>query len=469
MKKINNIYIGALLALGLVSCSNEAPFKDGNSEGTGRLLTSSLTMKVKTDTPTVRAVETDNYVPTPNDFSVKFYKVGDESNAVKTFSSYGEMPEIVELAEGDYIVKVSYGGDYGNSITTAAFNAPHYTGESEEFTIVKDKIVDTIKPIVCTLNNVRVAVNFDMSLSSVMSDDSKVTVKVGEVGTSLDFRRNTTQDGYFAFAEGSTTLAATFSGTVQGVQLVETRTFNNVERGNYYQITFKLKYADSADPGNIETGDNGFSINASVAYKDLSDDENHNDATPDDNQDVYLEDDMRPENGEAPESPKDPGTDPTPDIPDDPSVEDAFSVTVNPEGSIQLGKDGINYYENISECTLDVKCPSGITKFLIKVHSENKPELDNAINDVFGGEIDLVNRPSNGYWEEILIGLGVQVDLGGKTEVSFVLSNFFPFVAELFDDQTTEFTIEIAGKSSEEKDTIIMNVKFPENPQEEEL
>ena len=463
MKKINKIFVGALMAMGLLSCSQEAPFSTDYPEGSGKVLTSAFDVTVKSVIPTVRANE-DN-IPEPRDFYVAFYNKEDNSLA-KEYTSYGEMPEIVILPAGEYYVELTY----GENDEVAGFSKPYYVGKSEDFTVEVDKIVDSIKPIVCHLANVRVAVNFDLSLSSVMSNDSKVSVKVGESG-SLDFDLNTKQDGYFAYSDGSHTLAATFIGNVDGDEVNETKTFGDVKPGNYYKITFKLSQANAAGPGNIipgdgEDDDNGFVVDATVTYTEHSDNE-YSDATPDENQDPYLEDDMRPENGENPnpggdkpgvDDPDDPNN---PDNPDDPNTPKEIQVVIEPADQIQLGESGNNVYGLMPECTLNVKSETGITKFNIYVESKDPDSpLTGAIQGVFGDYIDLVNEPDNGYWEDVLIPLGVQTNLGGEKDVTFVLSNFFPFVDELFDGQTTIFKIEICDQNSEPV-IIILNVEFP--------
>lgn len=463
------LYIGTLMAMGLMACSQEAPFDENYPEGTGRVLTSSLSLEVKTDRPVTR-VNADG-IPDAKDFAVKFFDKENTSSPVKTYDSYGSMPEVVVLPAGDYFIEVSYGEAYGSAGETAGFNKPHYAGKSDDFTVEENKITDNINPIIGKPVNVRVGVDFDHSLVAAMSPDSKVTVHVGEAGgTSLTFDVNTTEDGYFEYAENSNTLAATFIGEIEGEKVSEIKTFNNVQAGNYYRITFRLHYTDPNEPGNIVpgdgTGDNGLKVDATVTYVDSNNtDFGDGDIEVKDDEDIYLEDDMRPENGDTPNI-----DDPTPDDPKDPDHgddtdptpgEDDLTVAVNPPGMIQLGEEGINHYEDIDECTLEVKCSSGISKFLIKVYSEESDGLNLAIQHVFNGGIDLVNKPDNGYWDDVLIPLGVQVGLGGQTEVSFILSNFFPFVADAFDNQTTQFTIEIGDKNGNEE-VIIMNVTFPE-------
>ena len=441
MKKINKIYTFFAVAMGLASCSNEAPFSADYPEGTGRVLTSSLDVQVKAETPMVRANE--NGIPTPADFKVEFFNKENEKTAAKNYDSYGKMPEIVVLPAGEYKIKVSFGGTYGDYNESAAFSAPHYEGSSEYFTVEKDKIVDNLDPIIGRLANVRVGVNFDTSLASAMGPDSKVSVKVGEKGSSLDFNLETKEDGYFAFAEGSETLVATFTGTVEGIEVSETKTFQNVKKGNYYRITFRLHAADASGNGNIDPDhdDSDFVIDASVTYKEVSDNDINN-VTPDNDQDIYLEDDMRPENGEDPNIGNDPGTedpgnqDPAPENPDDPKPDDqgSFEMTVTP--GIELGAEGNNLVEKIGEddylinglksCDISVKTSSGIKEFKIYISSTNST-FEGIINEMFNGCVDLVTETSEGSWDT-LSALGIEVDLKDKKDVVFELAKFCPFL-----------------------------------------
>ena len=82
------------------------------------------------------------------------------------------------------MVRASYGGEYGDGVK-AAFDAPFYLGESNQFSIEKDKVTDNIGTIVCRLSNVKVSILFDPELKAVMDADAKVSVKVGENGTYL--------------------------------------------------------------------------------------------------------------------------------------------------------------------------------------------------------------------------------------------------------------------------------------------
>ncbi|MCH5237555.1 MAG: DUF4493 domain-containing protein [Muribaculaceae bacterium] len=461
MKRINNIYISALMGLGLISCANEAPFDANNNSGSGKILTSSLSLHVKAETPRTRVNE--NGIPSQDDFAVKFFKKGETENPVKVFESYATMPEIVELPEDEYYISVSYGGTYEGG-GTAAFNAPHYAGLSSEFKINANEIVDNIQPIVCKLQNVRVSVNFDTSLVTAMSKDSKVTVKVGESSaTTLDFTLNTTQDGYFTYATGSNTLIATFDGEVQGEKIRETRTFDNVERGNYYQITFKLNYANSAGPGNIEPGDNQIDISASVTYTDLSDNDNFNDVTPDD-EEVYIEDDMRPENGKDPNQgdnnnpgqgdPNNPGGNPDEDDPKDNPGEDSRPTIVGNDG-IVMGVPAIEP----ETCSFTVYSKTGITGFTVVIDSEKLDET--ALEEVnLKKELNLV-EPGDEELAANIKGLGfpIREEVKGKTEVTLSIEPDFLGLLKVLGTCQHKFIITVTDAGGSITETLILEYK----------
>lgn len=466
------------MLMGMASCSMESPFTVESGEGTGRLLKSNIALDVKGVNPITKALTAG--VPEVSDFKVEIYKE-DQSISYQTYESYGSMPEVISLPEGEYSIKVSYGGSYGNETSNAAFNTPYYLGESDKFKVEIDKIVSNIKPIVCKLQNVRVKVNFDVSLSSVMSEDSKVNVQLGN-GTVLSYTKNTTEDGFFEFPAKNTVdqaenaklkLTATFIGTVEGIEVNEAKSFDKVEAGNYYIITFKLHNADASNPGNIVPGGsedgNGFTVDASVGYTDMNESNNTYDPSlnPDEPNNRYVEDDMRPENGQTPgsgddepgkEDPEDPNNPNEPNIPDIPKK--SFSVEVTPANQIQHGESGNNIYGQMPECKMNVVAEEGIKNFEIEVYSKDNDSLNTTLQAVFGDKIDLVNKPADPEIWEMLESLNVPLDLGGKTNVEIILSDFFKFVDEGFSGSHVKFTIYIADKVNN-SETIILNVEFP--------
>lgn len=416
MKKITNILSAIFLLIGAASCSSEAPFSEGEQIGEGRLLSSALSVELKTDEKLVRATP----VPDVNDFTVDFLKADDLSQSVKSFE-YGSMPEVVTLPVGDYIVKAYYGGDYGEG-NNAAFDKPYYLGQSERFSIEKDKIKDNIGTIECKLSNVKVTILFDESLANVMSDNSKVSVTVGSSG-SLDFDKYESRSGFFAYDEGSTTLAAVFSGVVDGDSTSETKTYDTVQPGVHYRITFKLHAADPNDPGDINPGDPGneIKIDAGIQLEDQTGGSGVDVGVGDD-EDIYMKDDRYPEE-EDPEP--DPGPDePTPDEPGN-------GPTVTAEDPINLEEWNLVPKEIDEEhpynCVLNVHSDTGVTGFTVEIDS---PKLTNDVLTGVGlsSKFDLIScLTAEGVdVEEGLIGLSLPVkdQVKGQNDVRFDVSQF---------------------------------------------
>lgn len=472
MKKIIT-YIAALVGLGLGACSVEAPFQPDSSEGTGRLLKSTLSLEVKNVTPISRAL-TDG-VPAVSDFKVEFFKQGD-SAPVQTYDTYGSMPEVVSLPAGTYYIHVSYGGTYGNDNSNAAFNKPYYYGASDTFTVEVDKIVSNIKPITCKLQNVRVKVNFDASLVAAMTPDSKVTVQIG-TGTPLDFYKDTKEDGFFEVKDNNSDLRATFIGNVEDIDVNEPKTYPKAAAGNYYVLTFKLHAADASNPGNIVPGDgengedSGFMVDASVGFTDLNSDDNDydNSLNPDDPDNRYVEDDMRPENGDNPDNPgtgDNPGKDEEPKDPgtsdDNPGNEDDPSGVTIPEvvgDGVDLNK--VNEINTEQDIVLKIRTKSTITTFNVYISSENQGFMD-SVGELLGTELDLLGLNKNEGQGESLSKMGFpiaeditdpqDVDENGVATIIFKLDAQLLGMLDAFDGVHTFSLVIINGMGKKQVD-----------------
>lgn len=443
---IKNFYIilmCAFAALGLVSCSKEAPF-DSVEFGKGKLLTHALALEVNTSETLVRA---SSDVPDKNDFTVRIFQMTSDGESIADSYIYKDMPEVLILPVGHYRVEASYGGDYGDG-KSAAFGKPYYKGVSEEFDIENNKIVDYLDPIVCSLSNVKVTILFDQSLSYAMTIGSKVLVSVGKNGTSLEFDKSTLDSGYFEYESGSSTLAASFNGSVDGDQISETKTYNNVLPGTHYRITFKLHTIDPNEPGDLNPGDPGneVKVDAVVELEDLSGGNGQDVSNV--TGDMYLEDDRYPT--EDPVVPDDPGNDPGNeqpggDTPDDPQPAAGPTITACPD--IDLNKindiyiDGDEVVDN-KQCILYVHSDTGFTEFTAEIIS-NSLSPDELIGVGLNSHLDLVNP---GALAGPLEGLGLPVNVGGLTEVKFDISTFLTLLAALGDDTHT-FKITVSDAS----------------------
>ena len=178
---------------------------------------------------------------------------------------YGNMPELIALPVGDYVVEA-----YNAEVQVAAFDAPYFQGESNQFTVKANDIV-TVDPIVCTLKNVKVSIDYTDELRAHMSDVT-VTVTVAESET-LDFAGDETRSGYFKYVEGNTTIAATFNGKVDGFEVSDYRVLTNaVAPGYHHTITFSLKDTPTPPDEHGSIGDTGISLDATVARVDVNGD-----------------------------------------------------------------------------------------------------------------------------------------------------------------------------------------------------
>lgn len=436
MKKLTNIFLNFILLISTAACSNELPFKETSDDGEGRILTSSLIVDVKTEEKLVRA---ETGAVDVKDVTVDFVNTADPDNVVLTYT-YGHMPEVVTLPVGEYMVKAYYGGYYGENNSSAAFNKPYYYGESEEFSVEKDKITDNIEPIVCKLSNVKVTILFDQGLVNFIDEQAKVSVRVGESGM-LDFYPNTEDCGYFEYVDGSSTLVAEFTGSINGDPTSETKTYDNVNPGNHYRITFKLHKVNVEAPGGINPGEQGneIKVDATVNLKDLRGEESY---INDPEEEIYLEDD-RYNNVDPEPGPDDPVNPPTGDGP-----------TITAVGAV-FGQP--NKVADLEECAIEVSSETGITSFLVKIDSDTlTPEELESVGLV--SEFDLVNP---GDLKEILQNLGFldketdQESLKGEKDVKLDISDFLGLL-QMLGAGTHNFIVSVGDSSGVTIRTLIL-------------
>lgn len=422
MKTTKYLYIAAVALLGLASCSKEDPFPNGEENSFGQLSTASLRVEVENPSgvPDVYNRPTRAGAPETGDFNVEFIKEG-ETEPQATYK-YSEMPEVVTLPVGNYTARASFGENL-----PAAWEAPYYKGETS-FGIKTDEITEDIDPIVCRLSNVRVSIAFDKALLREMGDDCAVTVKVGDNG-SLDFtKEDTEKSGYFAFVDESHTLAAHFHGTVEGYPASETKAYDNVEPGNHYRITFRLHQAGEEDPGDIGAG---LSVDASVEIVDMNQD-------IDPGEDLE-EDDMRPvEGGDEPgPGPVDPG-------------ENAPAVTA--KAPLSFDKD--NEVTDGMECEFYVHSETGITDLTVDIDSTTLT-ADELEGVGLQSHLDLVNP---GDLADALGGLGFPINVAGKKDLTFNISDFMPMLSML-GPGTHKFIINVTDEGGTTTKTLTLITK----------
>lgn len=143
--------------VGLYSCHNE----DNGMYNKGK-----LKFQMETDTTLVNS--SSDKSSRSNHFSdfedPKTYKVviSQNSEVVAEFDSYEEMPEEIELEEGQYSIEASKGTE-----TTAAFESPYFSGK-QDFTIVKEKT--TPVEVTASLQNSLVTVDYSSDFIETYKD-----------------------------------------------------------------------------------------------------------------------------------------------------------------------------------------------------------------------------------------------------------------------------------------------------------
>ncbi len=413
MKKFSLLYI-LLILLALPSCDKENPFDNGKTEEeTGSLSKSALAIDLR-DEEMLSTRATDYDI---DNFVISITKTGQSS---PSFSSrFGDMPDVVTLERGTYTVHAEYGSD-----VDAEWNAPYYTGDSEEFTIEAGKITDNIGDIVCRLQNVKVSIVFDPMLMSNMTDDSFVEVRVTQSGADegkyLRFTKSDQQrgnSGYFKYLEG-VSLVAVFRGVVENLQTVETKSYATVNRGHHYKITFKLHSQAGESVGDAQSSLN---VDASVTVTDVE----RNVAVE---EDEILDDSERPEESD-------------PVDPDDPTPPAAVGPKVVAEAPIDLDKS--NDVKADSHVVINVSSETGITEFKVNIISD---DLAGMVPEVF----DLCDPgESLDQLHQLKLLPEDKTTVRGEKNVKFDVSDFMVMLCALGPDKDHTFRLTVSDASGQ--------------------
>lgn len=411
MKIKSILYKGALLSLallGITACKEDNPIP---ADGTLKLSTLGLEIA-----GTGRAtVDISNFI-------VDICQDG-KAKPVQTFV-FSKMPSVVALAPGEYYVDVR-----SHNLEKAEWDNPYYAGKSEKFQIVADDVTE-LDPIKCVFSALKVSVVFGPKLMTKIGSDVSVTVVANDEGR-LVYTPGDSREGYFATIDGSTTLVATFSGTVNGNKEEFSRTYTDVAAGQHRTITFEVGN-DVPEP-DAPTGsvDQSQGISVDVTYVD--EDMMSADVTGG-NEDVIPDAGEKP--GKLPELP-DEGDDPnTPDVPDDPTPS---GPVFGFEGStLENGKTYFTDEFSASKpAKLVIVCPEGIASAHVTIASTflTPEELENV------GLTDKFDLCTDEALFEALGGLGFPVgdDIKGKTEATITITDFMDLLA-VGGTSTSKFT-----------------------------
>lgn len=398
----------------LTGCGKESMFHDEPGV-TGQLSLVKLIPEIRTEEKVRAGVNTDDF----------YIRIVNGSETVRE-GYFRDMPEIIDLEPANYTIKVSSAYE----AAVSEWNAPYYEG-SQDFTITAGNITE-VKTIICKLANVRVSIIYDDELKAVMGDDCSVNVVVGEKG-SLDFSRDETRSGYFAYVPGSSTLVATFTGTVDGAHEENCRPYVDVVPGSHYKITYSLHSSNIDVPNPEGKLFPGLIIDATVTRVDLTVDVD----IPDD----LLDDDDRPHEGGG-DTPN-PPTPPTPD-------KQAPELTPDALFASQQVVDA----NSIVKFAASSSAEGGFKEFTVVIKSDvlTPSELESVgLTD----KLDLVNP---GQFEQTLVNFGFPVNVGGMKNAEFDLSQFMELLVVL-GPARHDFVLHVADANGSTDKTLTLVIK----------
>lgn len=422
MKKIFYIALTIVLGLAGTSCDREKLTYDSEpGEISGKTWTLDLSsfdaipnndIKETEKKPVSRAVDT-------GDFTVQIFRADNGSETLEKDWKYSETPEIVTLNVGNYNLKV-----FSHEVRPSELEKPYYYAD-KTFSIEESRVTQ-IDTLVCTLQNIKVTVSYSEDLKTLMGEDCKVSVTVGE--GALDFMKKESRAGYFRSDEESNLLIATLSGTIDGYEEVNRIQVDNVKAGEWRKIHYDIK---RPEPGS-ETG----GVTPSVTLDDSCEIIDHfGNVTIDEE---VIED----------PNPIDPGTDPDPDP--DPQPTDAPKIT---SSTIKLWTP-VTVTEGL-QVSVDITSSdkNGLTGLVVDIES---PTLtpDELAGMGLASHLDLVNP---GDLKTAIEGLGFPTgsNVLNQSKVTFDISDFMPLLG-LLGAGTHNFIIKATDAQGTTTETLIL-------------
>lgn len=411
---ILNILAAGALLVGTTACDDWNPVINGGegtvdlaalsieSDDAQKMVTShSAASKAVGDDATADDVDFSNYIVTVTS------KEG--TSAPQTWA-YKDVPEVLTLTAGEYTLSVE-----SHQVEKAAWEAPYYKG-SQDFTVTAGKITN-IGTVTAAFSSIRVSVTFSKDLAEALGDDAKVTIEVNDEGL-LEFTPGETRSGYFKHLEGSFTMVAHFTGTVDGAYTEHHQPFADVAAGQHRMVTYSLKGAPTP-PEATGSIDPTTGISLDVDVIDVPIDEN-----------VTTEEDViNPGHQRPTEDPDEQGgIDPEDPTPDDPVAgEINFAASA---GSTSLDLAGeTNAVGYTGDAIVEISVTKGIANLIVTISSDNpdftdtlpdmgmdKPfDLAYPSDDIKANCDDLLHFP---YGDAVI----------GKTFVEFNITDFMPLL-----------------------------------------
>lgn len=246
--------VAAFVAAGCVN--EEPPYKEEPKptpgDATGFLSVSGLSMRVVYDETDVRPDDTSDQTQSPQavsgtraeqpDVDGFIVEILDADNAQVFKKTYAELKqqlaEPMELPVGAYRMEVRS----KESTPDVAWEHPVY-GATSSFTISKAQTTQ-LEEVVCTLQNIKVTVDYSSELAGMLAATSKATISLGQ--TSQEFLKTETRAAYFKSLDIENTLDFNFDGVFADTDIPAqfSKQITGVKAGQWRKISVVINYAD---------------------------------------------------------------------------------------------------------------------------------------------------------------------------------------------------------------------------------
>lgn len=247
----------AAVAFVAAGCVNEEPPykeepKPTPGDATGFLSVSGLSMRVVYDETDVRPDDTSDQTQSPQavsgtraeqpDVDGFIVEILDADNAQVFKKTYAELKqqlaEPMELPVGAYRMEVRS----EESTPDVAWEHPVY-GATSSFTISKAQTTQ-LEEVVCTLQNIKVTVDYSSELAGMLADTSKATISLGQ--PSQEFLKTETRAAYFKSLDIENTLDFNFDGVFADTDIPAqfSKQITGVKAGQWRKISVVINYAD---------------------------------------------------------------------------------------------------------------------------------------------------------------------------------------------------------------------------------
>lgn len=247
----------AAVAFVAAGCVNEEPPykeepKPTPGDATAFLSVSGLSMRVVYDETDVRPDDTSDQTQSPqavsgtraeqpdvDGFIVEILDADDAQVLKKTYAELKQqLAEPMKLPVGAYRMEVRS----EESTPDVAWEHPVY-GATSSFTISKAQTTQ-LEEVVCTLQNIKVTVDYSSELAGMLADTSKATISLGQ--TSQEFLKTETRAAYFKSLDIENTLDFNFDGVFADTDIPAqfSKQITGVKAGQWRKISVVINYAD---------------------------------------------------------------------------------------------------------------------------------------------------------------------------------------------------------------------------------